>query len=112
MTSRLRLAPGSRALKGFSGFSRPPSQLQLRTPRLSPLPSSSDLPSRCRPHEERSAPLLPAESWSSAERRLPRTQRRISPPGPPLRLPPGLLNPVGQHFPRLGLQMMLFLFCS
>ncbi|MEJ1285073.1 hypothetical protein NN561_016063 [Cricetulus griseus] len=67
-----------------------------------------------RPHDEMPTPLLPAESWSYAERRLPRTQHRISPPGPlsALRLPPGLPNPVGQRFPRLGLQVMLFPFCS
>lgn len=36
VTSEPRLAPGSPALTGFSGFSRLPSQLQLRTPRLPP----------------------------------------------------------------------------
>ncbi|XP_021026746.1 uncharacterized protein LOC110300814 [Mus caroli] len=41
---------------------------------------------RSRPHEEMSVPLLPAESWGSAECWLLRTHHRISQPGPPVAL--------------------------
>lgn len=113
MTSRLRLAPDSRVLEGV---------LRLQSA-SQPVAAADALAAAGSPAAVISlAPAVPTMKYPPL----------FSPPnlgaqpstgylalstgsghqGPQLRLPPGLPNPVGQRFPRLGLQVMLFLFCS
>lgn len=116
VTSRLRLAPGSRALEGvlrLQSASQPVvaagDQAAARSP-AAVISLVADVPTRKCP--TLSSPPSPGAPPSAGYLALSTGSARQGSPPPPLRLPPGLPNPVGQRFPRLGLQVMLFPFCS